>query len=135
MTNNINLTHYQEFVNAVTSKTSTDLKMFIDRITELSQSGINVPLLITGYTGMAAEAGEFTEVPKKIIFQGKQLDDAALFHMKRELGDIIFYWIMSCTALGIDPNEVIAENVRKLESRYPNGFTVQDSEVRKDGDI
>jgi len=55
--------------------------------------------------------------------------------MKRELGDVIFYWINACRALGIDPNEVIEENVNKLSKRYPNGFSVERSEKREKGDI
>jgi NTP pyrophosphatase (non-canonical NTP hydrolase) len=86
--------------------------------------------------GLAAEAGEFIEVPKKIIFQGKRLSDENVFHMKRELGDVMWYWINACRALNLDPNDVIAENVRKLESRYPNGsFNVFQSENRKENDL
>jgi NTP pyrophosphatase (non-canonical NTP hydrolase) len=85
---------------------------------------------------MAAETGEFCEIPKKIFFQGKALNEEAVFHMKRELGDIMWYWINACRALHLDPNEVIAENVRKLESRYPGGsFDPHYSENRKAGDL
>jgi NTP pyrophosphatase (non-canonical NTP hydrolase) len=85
---------------------------------------------------MAAETGEFCEIPKKIFFQGKQFDEDTLFHMKRELGDVIWYWTNACNALGLDPNDVIAENVKKLEARYPGGkFDAHYSENRKDGDI
>lgn len=146
MTHNIDLNKYQQFVEAVTSKASNDLTTFHNRLDELDANfdaticthgpDINVPLLMTACFGLAAEAGEFIEVPKKIIFQGKPLDDAAVFHMKRELGDVMWYWINACRALNIDPNEVIAENVRKLESRYPGGsFDAFYSENRKDGDI
>lgn len=144
--NNIDLNKYEEFVQAVTSKASNDLTTFHDRLDDLDSNynpatgehgpDINVPLLITACFGLAAESGEFIEVPKKIIFQGKPLDEAAVFHMKRELGDVMWYWINACRALNIDPNEVIAENVRKLESRYPGGsFDAFYSENRKDGDI
>lgn len=146
MTQNIDLNKYKEFVEAVTSKASNDLTTFHDRLDDLDSNydsatgehgpDINVPLLITACFGLAAEAGEFIEVPKKIIFQGKPLTDAEVFHMKRELGDVMWYWINACRALHIDPNEVIAENVRKLESRYPGGsFDAFYSENRKDGDI
>lgn len=144
--NNIDLNKYEEFVQAVTSKASNDLTTFHDRLDDLDSNydpatnahgpDVNVPLLMTACFGLAAEAGEFIEVPKKIIFQGKPLDEAAVFHMKRELGDVMWYWINACRALNIDPNEVIAENVRKLESRYPGGsFDAFYSENRKDGDI
>jgi NTP pyrophosphatase (non-canonical NTP hydrolase) len=97
---------------------------------------VNIPLLLTACLGLAAESGEFIEVPKKIIFQGKPLTDENVFHMKRELGDIMWYWINACRALKLDPNEVIAENVRKLESRYPGGkFDALYSENRKANDI
>jgi NTP pyrophosphatase (non-canonical NTP hydrolase) len=86
--------------------------------------------------GLAAESGEFIEVNKKIIFQGKELSDENVYHMKRELGDIIWYWINACRALGLDPNDVIAENVKKLEARYPGGtFDPFYSENRKENDL
>jgi NTP pyrophosphatase (non-canonical NTP hydrolase) len=142
---NIDLNKYKDFVEAVTSKASNDLTTFMDRCDELdgNYSGdgvhgpdINVPLLLTACLGLAAEAGEFIEVPKKIIFQGKALTDENVFHMKRELGDIMWYWINACRALNLDPNDVIDENVRKLQSRYPGGsFDVHYSENRKDGDL
>jgi NTP pyrophosphatase (non-canonical NTP hydrolase) len=97
---------------------------------------INVPLLLTAALGLAAETGEFCEIPKKMFFQGKPLNEENLFHMKRELGDVMWYWINACRALNLDPNEVIEENVRKLEARYPGGkFDVTQSEVRNVGDI
>jgi NTP pyrophosphatase (non-canonical NTP hydrolase) len=136
--NNVDLDKYLEFVSGLTSDASQDAAAFVARITELEsgEHGVNVPLLITGYTGMAAEMGEFAEIPKKIIFQGKPLDEAAIYHMKRELGDIIWYWINSCRALGLNPNDVIQCNVDKLMARYPGGqFSVSHSETRKDGDI
>jgi hypothetical protein len=56
--------------------------------------------------------------------------------MKRELGDIAWYWANACNALGLDPNLVLAENVNKLESRYPGGkFDAHYSENRKEGDL
>jgi NTP pyrophosphatase (non-canonical NTP hydrolase) len=91
---------------------------------------------LTGAIGMASEGGEFAEIVKKCIFQGKSLDDETVFHCKRELGDIIWYWINSCRALGLDPNEVVEENVNKLKARYPGGeFDVHYSENRKKGDL
>jgi NTP pyrophosphatase (non-canonical NTP hydrolase) len=134
--NKIDLNKYQDFVEAVTSaesNNSTDMKAAVDR---LEQSGVNVSLLLTGAVGMSAEGGEFMEIVKKCIFQGKPLNEETQFHAKRELGDIMWYWINSCRALNIDPNEVIAENVRKLEARYPGGsFDAYYSENRQDGDL
>lgn len=143
---NIDLNKYQNFVEAVTSKPSNDLTTFMNRCDELDGNydsitnthgpDINVPLLLTACLGLAAESGEFCEIPKKIFFQGKPLNDENVFHMKRELGDIMWYWINACRALNIDPNDVIAENVRKLESRYPGGtFDPYYSENRKQGDL
>ena len=97
---------------------------------------VNISLLMTGGIGLSSETGELNEIIKKCIFQGKPMDDETIFHCKRELGDIIWYWISTCRSLGLDPNEVIEENVKKLESRYPDGeFDVHYSENRQDGDL
>jgi NTP pyrophosphatase (non-canonical NTP hydrolase) len=147
---NIDLNLYSKFVYEVTSDESKDLTSFMNRLDRLdanfevfSPTGIeeygpqvNVPLMITGALGMGAECGELQEIVKKLLFQGKPLTEENVFHMKRELGDIMWYWINMCRALSLDPNEVIDENVRKLESRYPGGqFDAHYSENRKDGDI
>ena len=141
----IDLNKYSDFVSAVTSDPSRDLTTFMNRLDELdgnyigngvSGPDINVPLLLTAALGLAAETGEFCEIPKKIYFQGKPLNEENVFHMKRELGDIMWYWINACNALRLDPNEVIAENVNKLKARYPGGeFDPYCSENRKDGDL
>lgn len=142
----IDLNKYSSFVEAVTSKPSNDLTSFMNRLDELDGNfdyksdthgpDINVPLLLTSALGLAAETGEFCEIPKKIYFQGKPLTEENVFHMKRELGDIMWYWINACRSLGLDPNEVILENVNKLKSRYPGGeFNVSQSEHRTEGDI
>ena len=140
----IDLNKYQDFVEVVTSNPSNHLHIFQQRCEELnSQNGddvvgpdVNVPLLLTAALGLAAETGEFCEVPKKIFFQGKPLNEENVFHMKRELGDVMWYWINACRALNLDPNDVIAENVRKLEARYPGGsFDAWFSENRKEGDL
>jgi hypothetical protein len=143
---NIDLNKYSDFVKEVTSKPSNDLTTFMNRLDELDGNysfeteahgpDVNVPLLITGALGLAAETGEFCEIPKKMLFQGKPLTHENLFHMKRELGDIMWYWINACRALNLDPNDVIAENVKKLEARYPGGmFDPYYSENRKEGDL
>jgi len=142
---NVDLKKYSDFVEAVTSQPSNDLTTFMDRCDELDGNyvgegkhgpDINVPLLLTACLGLAAESGEFIEIPKKIFFQGKPLTDDNVFHMKRELGDVMWYWINACRALHLDPNEVIAENVEKLKARYPGGeFDIHYSENRKEGDL
>lgn len=142
----IDLNKYQDFVKAVTSEASNDLTTFMNRLDVIdgnydftnNQYGpsVNVPLMLTGSMGLCSEAGELMEIVKKMCFQGKPLNEENLFHMKRELGDIIWYWINMCRALNLDPNDVIAENVNKLQSRYPSGsFDPWYSENRKEGDL
>lgn len=133
----IDLNKYTKFVNAVTSRESNSCDDLIRRINELrNTSNVNISLLMTAGIGLASEGGEFNEIVKKILFQGKPLNDENIFHMKRELGDIIWYWTNACRSLGLDPNEVIAENVNKLVNRYPGGkFDAYYSENRQDGDL
>lgn len=136
--NNVDLNKYQKFVEAVTSNESNNYDYLHRRIEELRNGTpvINPSLLLTAGIGLASEGGEFNEIVKKMFFQGKPLNEENVFHMKRELGDIIWYWINACRALNLDPNEVIAENVKKLESRYPGGsFDVHYSENRQQGDL
>ena len=140
MTKTVDLKAYQEFVREVTSGESLSSIQMYNRIIDIetteSQMGVNMALLMTGAIGISAEGGEFMEIVKKCVFQGKPMDKDTQFHAKRELGDIMWYWMNSCTALGIDPNDVIAENVNKLKKRYPGGeFDVHYSENRKDGDL
>ena len=134
---NADLNKYKEFVKVVTSDASNSTSALTDTLDNLEkESGVNMALLLTGAIGMASEGGEFSEIVKKCIFQGKPLDADTIFHAKRELGDIMWYWVNACRALGLDPNEVLAENVKKLEARYPGGsFDVHYSENRQDGDL
>lgn len=135
MSNEVDLNAYMDFVQAVTSTESNELSAMKDRMDELNEK-VNLPLLLTGAIGMSAEGGEFAEIVKKCIFQGKPMDDDTIYHAKRELGDIMWYWINAVRALGLDPNDVIQGNVDKLMSRYPGGhFDVFYSENRKDGDL
>ncbi len=137
MTKHIDLEKYQDFVQAVTSDASNDVAAMIRRLQELdNEPNLNISLLLTAAVGLASEGGEFDEIVKKMVFQGKPFTEENRFHMKRELGDIIWYWINACRALGYNPNDVIAENVNKLESRYPGGkFDAFYSENRKQGDL
>lgn len=134
---NVNLNAYKDFVEAVTSDQSNSTSALVGHLVNVeNESGVNMSLLLTAAIGMAAEGGEFAELPKKIVFQGKPCNEDTIFHMKRELGDIMWYWVNACRALNLDPNEVIAENVRKLEARYPGGsFDVYHSENRVAGDL
>jgi len=134
--NQVDLNKYKEFVEGVTSQQSNETESLCNQLQSLEQTGVNMALLLTGSIGIASEGGEFSEIVKKCIFQGKPLDADTQFHIKRELGDIMWYWINSCRALGLDPNEVIEENVNKLKNRYPGGeFDVFYSENREEGDL
>ena len=142
MNKQIDLNKYTEFVQAVTSEASNDLTTFMNRLDiidgnyDFANNCVNVPLMLTGAMGLCSESGELMEIVKKMCFQGKPLNEENLFHMKRELGDIIWYWTNMCRALDLDPNDVIAENVNKLQSRYPSGsFDPWYSENRKEGDL
>ena len=128
---------YLEFVEGVTSAPSTNLAALLSRITELELDyDANVPKLLTAALGLAAESGEFTEVVKKIILQGKPYNEDNVFHMKRELGDICWYIAQACMALDTSFDEIIEMNVDKLKARYPGGeFDVSESENRKEGDL
>ena len=128
---------YLDFVAGVTSQPSSDLPTLLSRITELDVSDdADVPRLLTAALGLTAESGEFTEVVKKIILQGKPYNQENIFHMKRELGDICWYIAQACMALDTTFDEVIEMNVDKLKARYPGGeFDVHKSENRVEGDL
>ena len=125
---------YAKFVDHTTSIESKDYVAFVDRLWAL-ESAANLPRLLTAVIGMQSETGEFAEIVKKITFQGKEYNDEVKFHLMRELGDILWYWAQGCMSLGYEPSEVIEENIRKLEERYPDGFEIMRSEHRKEGDI
>jgi NTP pyrophosphatase (non-canonical NTP hydrolase) len=136
MTHHVDFERYKEFVNAVTSNESKDHLSFLERVAVLNQEGFPVERLLTASVGLCAESGEFTEVVKKIIFQGKPVNEDNLFHLKRELGDIMWYVMQACMGLGVTLEEVVEMNVDKLKSRYPGGeFDVHHSENRKEGDV
>jgi NTP pyrophosphatase (non-canonical NTP hydrolase) len=131
----IDLNKYKEFVKEVTSNESNSTT-HLSRKLEKLDNRVNIALLMTGSIGLASEGGEFSEIVKKCVFQGKPLDDDTIFHMKRELGDIMWYWVNACRALELDPNDVVEENVNKLKARYPGGeFDVHYSENRQEGDL
>ena len=128
---------YLDFVAGVTSPASSDLPQLLSRMTELDVTDdADIPRLLTAALGLSAEAGEFTEVVKKIILQGKPYNEDNVFHMKRELGDICWYLAQACMALDTTFDEVIEMNVDKLKERYPGGeFDVHKSENRAEGDL
>ena len=127
---------YLDFVAGVTSMPSQDSAILQARIDELVANGADVPHLLTAALGLTAESGEFTEVVKKIILQGKPYNEDNVFHMKRELGDICWYLAQACMALDTTFDEIIEMNVDKLKARYPGGeFNVHKSENRREGDL
>lgn len=127
---------YIEFVRQTTSPASSEYPKLVERLNELEWQGVDVSRLMTAAFGMSAEAGEFTEVVKKIFLQGKPYNEDNVFHMKRELGDLCWYLAQACMALDITFEEVLEMNYEKLSARYPAGsFDVYRSENRKDGDV
>ena len=127
---------YIEFVRQTTSPASSEYPKLVERLTELEGQGADVSRLMTAAFGMSAEAGEFTEVVKKIFLQGKPYNEENVFHMKRELGDLCWYLAQACMALDITFEEVLEMNYQKLSARYPEGaFDVYRSENRVDGDL
>jgi NTP pyrophosphatase (non-canonical NTP hydrolase) len=137
MTKVIDSDKYIEFVRQTTSPASSDFAQLLARMTELeANNGADVPRLLTAALGMSAEAGEFTEVVKKIILQGKPYTEENVFHMKRELGDIMWYIAQACMALDTNFREIMEMNYEKLSARYPEGaFDVYRSENRVEGDL
>jgi NTP pyrophosphatase (non-canonical NTP hydrolase) len=133
----IDTNKYIEFVRQTTSPASSDIASLLSRITELNETNdADVPRLLTAALGMSAEAGEFTEVVKKIILQGKPYNEENAFHLKRELGDICWYLAQACMSLDISFEEVLQMNYEKLSARYPEGtFDIYKSENRVEGDI
>ena len=124
----IDLNKYVEFVNVTTSKPSKEHTLFIDRLMELREEDFPTERLLTAAVGMSAEAGEFTEIVKEIIFQGKPVNQENLLHLKRELGDIMWYVSQACLGLDISLEEVIQMNFEKLSARYPEGaFSIERS--------
>ena len=136
MTKQVDTKKYTEFVDAVTSNESKGSDAFTVRLRELYSEGLPVERLLTAAVGMSAESGEFIEVVKKMIFQGKPVNEENLFHLKRELGDVMWYVAQACMALDTSFDEIVEMNVEKLKKRYPGGeFNVHKSENRAKGDL
>ena len=135
MTRHIDFNRYEQFVSAVTSEASTNFVDFADRIGDLDRQGANIERLLTSGVGINAEGGEFLEIIKKMVFQGKPWNEDNREHLIIELGDIMWYVAQACMALEVSFDDVIATNVKKLEKRYPEGsFDIYFSENRKAGD-
>lgn len=132
----IDFNKYVGFVGAVTSPASSNTSEFVDRILELKDQGADIQRLMTAACGITAEGGEFTEIVKKIAFQGKPYNEDNIFHMKRELGDILWYIAQACIALDISFEEIAQMNFEKLTARYPEGtFSIERSENRVANDL
>ena len=127
----IDFDKYSRFVDGVTSDSSKDFVYLADRLVELDQKGANIERLTTAGVGLAAESGEFLEIFKKMVFQGKPWTDDNREHLIVELGDVMWYVAQACMALEVSFDEVIEGNIKKLEKRYPGGkFDISDSENR-----
>ena len=132
----VNFNEYTKFVDAVTSDESKDFLAFSDRIVNLDEKGANIERLLTGAVGINSEGGEIMEIVKKLVFQGKPWNDETVFHLKRELGDVMWYVVQCLIALDSDMEEIIGMNVDKLKQRYPGGeFDSWYSENRIEGDL
>ena len=129
------LLDYTRFVDEVTSDASKDSEEFTDALDIIDEAGVPPERLITAALGICAEGGEFTEGVKKCIFQGKPMDEHTIYHMKRELGDIMWYISQACIALDTSIEDIIYMNIEKLEARYPDGFESFRSNNRSEGDL
>jgi NTP pyrophosphatase (non-canonical NTP hydrolase) len=131
----VDFNKYTEFVDEVTSDASKDFLALSDRLVALDEKGANIERLLTSAVGINAEGGEFMEIIKKMIFQGKEFNQDNKEHLIIELGDIMWYVAQACIALEVSLDEVVARNVRKLLKRYPEGaFDVYFSENRASDD-
>lgn len=129
----IDLRDYSAFVEAITSDASNNTSAFVARLLWLDRNtDLNPALLNTAGTGLCSESGEFNDIVKKILFHGKEVTPDLLEKMKAELGDVAWYWINACRALGVDPYDVVAGNISKLESRHPDGKFNTEFEKQRD---
>ena len=132
----VDFKRYEKFVDAVTSDSSKDFVYLADRLVELDRKGANIERLTTSGVGLAAESGEFLEIVKKMVLQGKPWNSDNREHLIIELGDVMWYVAQACMALDISFEEVLERNVQKLEKRYPGGsFDINDSENRAADDL
>jgi NTP pyrophosphatase (non-canonical NTP hydrolase) len=136
MTKQVDFTKYANFVDGVTSHPSKDFECFIESVSSLDGKGANIERLLTAAVGISAEGGEFMEIVKKMLFQGKPWTEDNKRHLIIELGDVMWYVMQACAALDVSLDDVVAGNVDKLKKRYPGGeFDVYHSENRREGDL
>ena len=130
------LTDYQEFVDEVSSDvTKNNDDSFFDALDIVDEQGVEPSRLLTAGIGLSGEVGEFNDIVKKCIFQGKELDDDVVNHLRSELGDIMWYVAQGCIALDTTIEEIIDINTAKLKDRYPGGFDEFRSDNRDEDDI
>ena len=136
MSDNELLLDYTRFVDEVTSDASKDSEAFTEALDIIEEtSSVPPERLLTAALGICAEGGEFTEVVKKCLFQGKPMYEHTVYHLKRELGDVMWYISQACIALDTSIEDILEMNISKLEDRYPNGFEVFRSANRSEDDI
>ena len=130
-TKSVDFDKYAIFVDGVTSDPSKDYQSFTESLDNLDREGANIQRLLTAAVGLSAEGGEFMEIVKKMVFQGKPWNDDNREHLIIELGDAMLYVMQACSALDVSLEDVVAKNVDKLKKRYPGGeFDVYKSENR-----
>ena len=136
MSKSVDFNKYLNFVDGVTSHPSKDYQCFIESVSSLNGKGANIERLLTAAVGISAEGGEFMEIVKKMLFQGKPWTEDNKRHLIIELGDVMWYVMQACAALDVSLDDVVAGNVDKLKKRYPGGeFDVYHSENRREGDL
>ena len=88
--------------------------------------------ILEGCLGIAGESGELVDLIKKWIFHEKPLDET---HVKKELGDVLWYAALLCESFGWKLSDVMSLNIEKLRKRYPDGFNAEAANNRKEGDV
>lgn len=130
------LEEYTDFVDKVTSEASKSSDKMRERINYLNSKDIEMSRLLTAGIGLSGEVGEFNEIIKKIMFQEKTFDVVAHEHMRRELGDIMWYVAQACLALKVDLVDIINGNKDKLSKRFPQKqFNKKFDASRSKGDV
>ena len=117
------LEEYTDFVDKVTSEASKSSDKMRERINYLNSKDIEVSRLLTAGIGLSGEVGEFNEIIKKIMFQEKTFDVVAHEHMRRELGDIMWYVAQACLALKVDLVDIIIGNKEKFYESIDKALT------------
>jgi len=129
------ITAHREFVNSVTSETTVDSDLFMDRLAGFQDGDAEwtePQRLLTGAIGICSEGGELLDLVKKILFQGKEPTPELREKIKLELGDVMWYVQQVLIWSSWTLEEVLAENTKKLIGRFPEGFSVDKSENRED---